>query len=87
MVVNAINAGVFALGIVGIEALKNEGLNLSEGFLFSTNYVFEPTLAVLTAGSVGGMVKNIVNNIHFESLVANANKIIAINDKNGRGGR
>ncbi len=85
--INVFNAGVCALGIIGIEALKRKGLDLDEGFLQSVNYIGEPVLGLAGAGSIVGMVKSIAQNIHYEKLVNNADKIIAINETYSRSGR
>ena len=86
-VVNALNAGVCALGIIGIEALKRKGIDFNDGFLQTVNYFGEPVIGLAGAGSVVGMVKNIAKNIHYEKLIASADKIININETYSRGGR
>ncbi len=73
-IVYAVEAGICALGIVGIQSIKGRGISLDDGFLSTVNYVIEPVLGISAGVCVYEMIKKILDNIYYEKLNVEALK-------------
>lgn len=83
----ALGLGVCSLGIIGLQSLKKQGIDLDDGFLQTVNWVIEPILGIGAGASALKMIEKILNNIHYNKLIVEADKIIEIEERNSMGGR
>ena len=83
-IVSAFNAGIYGLGVLGLEILKKKvGADASEGFRQTVFYLIEPIVAIGSIGSVIGLAKELSKRSYYERMIGT----IDVQEYLARGGR